>query len=441
MVSFDFVKEERRVGTYYFYVLDREFGLGFIKICTYFPYPAKVWLNGHEWAKRQAARQGSATPRWPTGSRPAPTRRGCRRSATGSAPPTSQAFFDRWIDRDPDPVHRRRPRRRLLVGAVDAPGRGLPHARASTTRAGRGGSSRRSSPTTSASAGPSRSPPCSPARLAARPTKDPFRTRIFTPGTEVKIDFSYKHSRVKQYLKEGRALRIETVINKPSDIGVLARLEHLPELVDKARAGQRPSAYDRTCRSGLCHRLCALRAHPPALHTGGPTNRSLALRGSTRHGPGRRPLPRRPRRHRLHQQKPSRARRRTPRHRLQLHADELRPAPPPTPRPDRTPPAHQHLHRSPPTASASPSSTPNSTPGSSGRSSTPTNHPPRSNFAAHSEPLNPPSTNTSKAHASHPPPKVVTTLHAPTTKSIYSGVRDFARNRWPLRGSPADTRG
>src|SRR5271165_3041624 len=40
---------------------------------------------------------------------------------------------------------------------------------------------------------------------------------------------------------------------------------------------------------------------------GGPTNRGLALRGSTRHGPGRRTLPRRPRRHRLHQQEPSRA--------------------------------------------------------------------------------------------------------------------------------------
>ena len=43
--SFDFVKEERRVGMYYFYVLDAEFGPGFIKICTYFPYPAKVWLQ------------------------------------------------------------------------------------------------------------------------------------------------------------------------------------------------------------------------------------------------------------------------------------------------------------------------------------------------------------------------------------------------------------
>jgi len=39
----------------HFYVLDPEFGPGFIKLCTYFPYPAKVWLNGHQWAKRQAA--------------------------------------------------------------------------------------------------------------------------------------------------------------------------------------------------------------------------------------------------------------------------------------------------------------------------------------------------------------------------------------------------
>jgi len=49
------------------------------------------------------------------------------------------------------------------------------------------------------------------------------------------IDFSFKHSRVKQYLKEGRALRIETVINKPKDIGLLSRLEHLSELVVRAR--------------------------------------------------------------------------------------------------------------------------------------------------------------------------------------------------------------
>ncbi|MGH9284587.1 MAG: hypothetical protein ACRD0M_02780 [Acidimicrobiales bacterium] len=37
-------------------------------------------------------------------------------------------------------------------------------------------------------------------------------------------------------MKEGRALRIETVINDPRDIGCNRRLEHLPELVAKARA-------------------------------------------------------------------------------------------------------------------------------------------------------------------------------------------------------------
>lgn len=73
------------------------------------------------------------------------------------------------------------------------------------------------------------------ARQLRRPTKHLYRTRTFGAGTEVKLEFRYKHSRVKQYLKEGRALRIETVINKPSDLDVLARLEHLPELIAKAR--------------------------------------------------------------------------------------------------------------------------------------------------------------------------------------------------------------
>ena len=33
-------------------------GSGFIKICTYFPYPVNAWINGHEWAKRQALAAG-----------------------------------------------------------------------------------------------------------------------------------------------------------------------------------------------------------------------------------------------------------------------------------------------------------------------------------------------------------------------------------------------
>ena len=43
---------------FYFYLWDDDFGPAFIKICAYFPYPIKIWVNGHEWAKRQATKAG-----------------------------------------------------------------------------------------------------------------------------------------------------------------------------------------------------------------------------------------------------------------------------------------------------------------------------------------------------------------------------------------------
>ena len=46
------------VTCYYFYVFDDDFGPAFVKVCAYFPYPMKIWLNGHEWAKRQALKAG-----------------------------------------------------------------------------------------------------------------------------------------------------------------------------------------------------------------------------------------------------------------------------------------------------------------------------------------------------------------------------------------------
>jgi hypothetical protein len=68
---------------------------------------------------------------------------------------------------------------------------------------------------------------------------DRYGTRVVSHGTDVRIDFRYKNSRIKQYLKGGRALRVETVINKPADLGVAARLHNLPQLIDKARAVNR----------------------------------------------------------------------------------------------------------------------------------------------------------------------------------------------------------
>ena len=72
-----------------------------------------------------------------------------------------------------------------------------------------------------------------------RQTTGVFATRVVPRGVDVTIDARCKHSRVKQYFKLGRALRIETVINDPTDLGVLRQVVHLDELVGKARAVNR----------------------------------------------------------------------------------------------------------------------------------------------------------------------------------------------------------
>jgi hypothetical protein len=41
---FAYHKADRRVTAYYFYVVDEVFGLAFVKVCTYFPYPVKICL-------------------------------------------------------------------------------------------------------------------------------------------------------------------------------------------------------------------------------------------------------------------------------------------------------------------------------------------------------------------------------------------------------------
>jgi hypothetical protein len=56
--QFSFDKKDRRVTVYYFYLWDAGFGPAFIKVCTYCPWPMKIWLNGHEWAKQQCRKAG-----------------------------------------------------------------------------------------------------------------------------------------------------------------------------------------------------------------------------------------------------------------------------------------------------------------------------------------------------------------------------------------------
>jgi len=55
---YDFTRASACVNHYYFYILDREFGPSFIKLCSYAPFAGRVWLNGHEWVKHQLQKRG-----------------------------------------------------------------------------------------------------------------------------------------------------------------------------------------------------------------------------------------------------------------------------------------------------------------------------------------------------------------------------------------------
>ena len=84
--SFEYFKEERRVGVYYFYILDPEFGPGFIRLCTYAPWQGRVWLNGHEWVNAKPRARVWRSPRCPTALPALLIPRACRLSVTVLAP-------------------------------------------------------------------------------------------------------------------------------------------------------------------------------------------------------------------------------------------------------------------------------------------------------------------------------------------------------------------
>jgi len=106
------VKTTGMVNQFYFYCVDDDFGpyadIGisapaFIKVGAYFPYPAKIWVNGHEWAKRPS-RQGRHRFH-----RPGQRLRSCDDLSALQAicdrfsPHDIQAFFDRWTAVIPTP--------------------------------------------------------------------------------------------------------------------------------------------------------------------------------------------------------------------------------------------------------------------------------------------------------------------------------------------------
>ena len=243
-VQFGFRKEDRRVTCFYFYVWDDDFGPGFVKLCAYFPYPGKVWVNGHEWAKRQATKAAISFTALSNGFASCDDAAAVQAICDQLGPNHILAFFERWLRVIPLPLTGRdrsagywwelslrqvevsrtlvfdAPRRaRALFEAVvrDNLDLGRPHEVELIFTGKNGGRGR-----------PHKQPP-----------SHRFATRVVTDGVDVTVNVFWKHSRIKQYLKDGRAWRIETVVNSPDDLGVQRRLRNLPQLQAKARAANR----------------------------------------------------------------------------------------------------------------------------------------------------------------------------------------------------------
>src|SRR5207248_921783 len=102
-----FYKADRRVTCYYFYVWDEDFGPAFIKLCAYFPYPGKVWINGHEWAKRQATKAGIGFTELSNGFASCDDPQALQTVCDRLGPGTINVFVQRWLARLPVPFTRK----------------------------------------------------------------------------------------------------------------------------------------------------------------------------------------------------------------------------------------------------------------------------------------------------------------------------------------------
>jgi hypothetical protein len=232
--QFSFDKKDRRVTVYYFYLWDAGFGAAFIKVCTYCPWPVKIWVNGHGWAKQQARRLGLGFTELSNGFAACDDPALLQRICDALQPGTIEVFFQRWLRRLP-----------LPLAAADRDAGwwwelSMAQVEVSRTivftqpRYARGFFD--ALLTDNLDLGRPDTIEIIFDRQVRSSTEGEFRTNVITWGTEVTVNAFYKHSRIKQYLKDGRALRIETVVNAPGDLGCQRRLHNLDELQARARA-------------------------------------------------------------------------------------------------------------------------------------------------------------------------------------------------------------
>jgi hypothetical protein len=222
------VRSTAMVNHYYFYCVDEDFGPFFLKFCSYFPYNAKLCLNGHEYLKRQLAKEGIAFEALDNGILSCGDPKRLQKIADRLGATQIDALLRKWLARLPHPftaADRRAGYRYdlsilqaefALTQVLDRPQTGriffeevirenLDIGRPDQVQLIFG-------------------------RRVTRRTPGRFRTRVLTKGVTPTLHVDYKKARIKQYHKEGQALRTETTINDTRDFGIGKRLCNLPAL-------------------------------------------------------------------------------------------------------------------------------------------------------------------------------------------------------------------
>ena len=219
-------------NNYYFYIRDPDWGPTFIKTIAYAPFPVWVYLNGNEWAKQQAGQQRIGFRALDNGfascEQPDALAEICNRLSAEDV----WLYFERWQAALPSPFT---DEDRARGYVYDLAFRQL---EISDTRmfdrpiAGRAWFEQ-TLPDQLTLGRPDQAAVIF-ARRVTRQTPGRFQTKVFNHGVEAAIQIHYRASKVKQYFKEGRALRTETTINDTRDFGIKRRVttENWDALID-----------------------------------------------------------------------------------------------------------------------------------------------------------------------------------------------------------------
>jgi hypothetical protein len=267
------VRRSAMVNNYYVYAVDRDFGPFFLKFCSYFPFNAKLCLNGHEYAKRQLTQEGIAFEALDNGILKCAKPERLQAICNGLSAAKIDAFLRKWLRRLPHP----------FTGADRAAGYrydiSILQAEFSTTqvldRPLHGRLFFEQVIRENLDLGRPEEIKLIFNRRIPRGTRARFCTRVVTRDVTPSLNVHYKNTRIKQYHKENRALRTETTVNNTYDFGVGRRLVNLPKLraigfaanrrllelerlshdcilsEDAFQAIQRPTAAGRQRASGL----------------------------------------------------------------------------------------------------------------------------------------------------------------------------------------------